>query len=89
MDSTIRVQLVARSQTLAGLLSPAVPATRRSRDERVDVPEIESSARVSFSGGVAVQPGCPVRGGTDRYRIMADDAMRQAGGDQRVEDQVT
>lgn len=88
MDSTMRVQLVARSQTLAGLLSPAVPATRRPRDERVDVPEVESSARVSFSGGIAVQPGFPVRGGTDRYRVMADDATRQAARDRREEDKV-
>jgi len=77
MDSPLRLNGMTRSQMLFGTYAIVSTAGRKPRDERVDLPAIEESARVTFSEGIAAQAGFPVRGGADRYRVLQDDAARE------------
>jgi hypothetical protein len=79
MDATVRGPLQARVPLLQGGGPPLRGPDRPARDERIDVPEVGESGRVSFGDGVAVRPGFPARGGADRYRVLQEDAERAAG----------
>lgn len=54
-DLLSRAQLVGRQQQLFGALPQLQMRSRPTPDERVDLPEIQESTRVSFSNGVRVQ----------------------------------
>lgn len=73
MDGISRSAQPSRWQQLFGLQAEArmLPRTRPAPDERVDIPEIQESTRVSFSQGASVQRGGGARAGTDLYRSVA------------------
>lgn len=73
MDGVSRSSLPPRWQQLFGLPAEArmLPRARPAPEQRVDIPEIQESTRVSFSHGAAVQRGSGVRTGTDLYRSVA------------------
>jgi hypothetical protein len=85
MDAPVRSIALQRSQLLFGLYSQVRVPTRPAADDRVDLPEIEESTRVSFSEGVTAQAGFPVRSGVDRYRVLQADAERE-GARRSIED---
>ena len=70
-----RAQLVGRPQQLFGTISQFQSRLRPTPDERVDLPEIQESFRVSFSNGVRVPPTqadpLPSSAGLAMYRQMA------------------
>ena len=78
MDHPVRVPPAPRTQWLFGLYESFRRATRPRADERVDLPAIQESTRVSFGEGIAPQPGFPVRAGVDRYRVLQRDEMHLA-----------
>lgn len=70
MDTPIRGTSPPRSQLLFGLQAQIANPRRPRPDERVDLPEIQESTRVSFSKGAAVQSSLPSRSGVDLYRAI-------------------
>lgn len=78
MDIPVRWPNSPRMPLLPGYHGPLRTPDRPSRDERVDVPEVGESRRVSFSDGIAVRPGFPTRSGADRYRQLQEEAERAA-----------
>jgi hypothetical protein len=54
-DGLLRTQLVARSQQLFGSIGQFQVRTRLTRDDVVDLPEVQESTRVSFSDGSRYQ----------------------------------
>jgi hypothetical protein len=67
MDGINRALLLARSQRLFGLQQELGKPARPRPDERVDIPEIQESTRVSFSGGAVVQRSLATRTGVALY----------------------
>lgn len=58
------------TQQLFGLAA-ALRRKPAGPDQRVDVPEVTESTRVSFGSGASAQAGFPLRQGVDAYRDMA------------------
>jgi len=64
MEPANKLQGIPRNQLLFGVYAQLRSRDRIARDERIDVPAIEESARVTFGRGTNVQPIRPDRSPT-------------------------
>jgi hypothetical protein len=67
MDRIARVELAYR-QSPQAIGSMFRSSLRQVADARVDIPEVQESARVSFTGGAAVAAVGTPRNALDMYR---------------------
>lgn len=73
MDISARWMNQPRTPLLLGAQGQLRLPDRPSKDERIDIPKVSESTRVSFSEGIAIHAGFPTRSGVDRYLDIARD----------------
>ncbi len=70
MDVALRSLPPSRAPTFLALDVTVGARRRPAADERIDIPEVQQSTRVSFSNGAVVQGGLATRSPTDMYRAI-------------------